>query len=279
MHTRLLLLVGFLLLLTAPANACSILYYIDSASGRIYVVNNEDYWLDTKVTLHIEPRSKKELARLWYGWKGFAQGGVNEAGLFFDGAITPEQPAIPGYHPPKGNLGDRILAHCRTVNDALGWLDKEKVALTNGHLLFGDSTGNAAVVEWTAGRRTVIPIADNSLMATNFLLSDTAQGNYPCPRYAAMEQEIRRLVESGSPVGLREAGNAGAKAVQLPATDSEGHTGGTLYTTFIDLTGRQFVLVYKLDQSTMLKLDLKEEFARQKKRTIRLDRLPAAVKR
>lgn len=28
------------------------------------------------------------LIDLWYGWKNFGQGGVNEKGLFIDGAVT-----------------------------------------------------------------------------------------------------------------------------------------------------------------------------------------------
>ena len=70
-------------------NACSVIYYLDSISGKIYVANHEDFWYDTKAYIQINPRTKNKLARLWYGWDDFAQGGINEAGLFFDGAVTP----------------------------------------------------------------------------------------------------------------------------------------------------------------------------------------------
>ena len=101
------------------AQACSVLYYLDHQSGKIFVANNEDYWYDVEAYIQIFPASGKKLARLWYGWKNFAQGGINEAGLFFDGAVTPEQVVPEGGHGPRGNLGDHLLARCRTVEDAL----------------------------------------------------------------------------------------------------------------------------------------------------------------
>ncbi len=251
------------------SNACSILYYIDKETGKIYVVNNEDYWYDVKAYIKIIPAKNNELARLWYGWDDFAQGGVNEAGLFFDGAVTPEQPTIESYTKPNGNLGDNILANCKTVDDAVNFIEKQKVALANAHLLFGDKSGNALVVEWIDGVKKVTSLTGNYLIATNFLLADTAKGNYPCYRYAAMEKEINRLESSGVPIGLREVGNIGAKAVQ-PPQEITGKTGGTLYSNFINLTDMEFILVYQLDNSKITKLDLKAEFAKGKKQTIKL---------
>lgn len=251
------------------SNACSILYYIDKQTGKIYVVNNEDYWYDVKAYIKIIPAKNNELARLWYGWDDFAQGGVNEAGLFFDGAVTPEQSEIPGYSKPSGNLGDDILASCKTVNEAVAILEEKKIALKNAHMLFGDKMGNASVVEWIDGKKRVTSLSGNYLIATNFLLADTTKGNYPCYRYSAMEKEIDRLESSGIPIGLREVGNIGAKAVQ-PPQEIDGKTGGTLYSSFFNLTDMEFVLVYQLDNSKITKLNLNTEFAKGKKQTIKL---------
>lgn len=263
----LLLLVGAV----KQSPACSILYYIDTTTGKIYAVNNEDYWYHVKAYIRIEPREGEQLARLWYGWNDFAQGGINESGLFFDGATTPEEALAEGHTQPKGNLGDQILARCKTVQEALAYLEQQKIALTNGHLLFGDRTGNAVVVEWVSGQRRTVPIAHNQLMVTNFLLTDTTRGNYPCPRYAAMEQELNRLRQSKNPVGLREVGQVAARAVQPKSKDATGREAGTLYSTFINITDMEFVLVYQLDNAKMNKLDLKTEFANPKRRTIKLD--------
>lgn len=76
------LLIAVFLLTPTFTNACSVLFFIDSTTGKVYVVNNEDYWYDVNAFIKIESKSKNQLARLWYGWDKFAQGGVNEAGLF-----------------------------------------------------------------------------------------------------------------------------------------------------------------------------------------------------
>ena len=157
--------------------ACSVLYYVDAETGKIYVVNNEDYWYDVEAYIQINPGTRNKLARLWYGWDNFAQGGVNEAGLFFDGAVTPEQDIPGGGKAPKGNLGDDILSSCRTVDEALDLLEKREIALNNAHMMIGDGSGQAVVVEWIGGHRKIVPLNGNRLVMTNFLLSDTTLGN------------------------------------------------------------------------------------------------------
>lgn len=249
--------------------SCSVLYYVDEKSGKIYVANNEDYWYDVKPYIRIISQSEDELARLWYGWDNFAQGGINQAGLFFDGAVTPEQEIPGGYGKPKGNLGDELLAKCRTVEDAIAFLEKRKVALTNAHMMFGDSTGSAAVVEWINGVKKVISIEDNRLIMTNFLLSDSSQQHY-CPRYNAIEDEIRRLSDERKAANIQDISNAIAKAIQTPKKNEDGREGGTLYTTFIDITDMKFALVYKQANTNTVALDLNAEFAKGKGRKIKL---------
>ena len=210
------------------------------------------------------------MARLWYGWDHFAQGGINEAGLFFDGAVTPLQDKLEGYGGPKGNLGDEILANCATVKQALAYLEKKKIALNNAHMMFGDRSGNAVVVEWVKGARKIIYMTGNHLTMTNFLLSDTSQGNYPCYRYNAIEDQIKQLQDKNEPVSLLQVGNVLGKAVQLPRADKNNRTGGTLYSSFIDITDMKFILAFKLDNTKLTKLDLREAFRKNKKQKIRL---------
>lgn len=252
------------------SNACSILYYIDSHTGKIYVANHEDYWYDVKAYIQIMPETKNKRARLWFGWDQFAQGGINAAGLFFDGAVTPRQDIPEGYGSPKSNLGDEILASCSTVAEALALLESRKIALKDAHMMFGDSTGNAVVVEWVAGEKKIISITEHQLMMTNFLLSDTTQGNYPCYRYAAMNKRVLELQHQDTAVSLLQVGNVLGGAAQPPVEDESGKVGGTVYSTFINITDMEFVLVYKLDNTKFTKLNLRQEFATGKKKKIGL---------
>lgn len=250
--------------------ACSILYYVDKETGKIYAVNNEDFWLDTEAYIQIEKSSKNKLARLWYGWDDFAQGGINSAGLFFDVAVTPEQKTPEDYGWSKGNIGDNLLANASTVQEALDWMEKEKFAVDQSHFLIGDATGNAVIVEWINGKQHIIHIEGNSLIATNFLINAPEEGGFPCHRYESIEDKVAALEASGSEIDLKLVGRTMIGAVQPPTEWKKGRMGGTLYTSFFDITDMKMVLVPKLDNSKLMTLDLKEEFQKGKKRRINL---------
>ena len=258
------------LICSQEARACSVLYYVDPNTGNIYVANNEDYWYDVDAYIQIMPGSRNKLARLWYGWDDFAQGGINEAGLFFDAAVTPEQEAPEGGHGPKGNLGDDILARCRTVDEALMMLEVKKIALDNAHMMIGDSSGHAVVVEWLDGQRKIVPLANNHLIMTNFLLSDPSRGNHPCPRYQSIEKRVNQLEDADQAVDLRSIGNAMAGAIQLPRALEDERVGGTLYSSFINVSEMEFILVYKLNNTKVTRLNLKEEFQGRDRKKIYL---------
>jgi len=261
----------------SKSTACSVLYYKDIATGKIYVVNSEDFFLDVDAYIQIEPKSKKNFARLWYGWDQFAQGGINEKGLFFDAAVTPEQEKIKGYANPKRNLGDKILAQSSSVKEALEVLEKEKIALNKSHMLFGDKTGQAVVVEWVNGERKLHWIVGNKLIMTNFLLSEPKAGGYPCYRYKSISDRINQLETSGKKIDLLKIGNTFGQAVQPARKHENNRFGGTVYTSFIDVTENKFFLSYKLSNKNMIKFDLKEEFSKTKRQKINLKEIKARL--
>jgi hypothetical protein len=269
------IVVAMLMLVSSSALGCSVLYYVDARTGKVYALNNEDYWYHVDSYIQIIPAKKNKLARLWYGWDNFAQGGINEAGLFFDGAVTPQQLIPSGYGDPNRNIGDEILATCRTVNEAIQYMEKNKIALKQAHIMFGDKEGNAVILEWLDGVKKIISIQGNHLLMTNFLLSDTARGNYPCRRFSYMEAAIGMLEQrtSTDPIQLKDVGNVMAVAVQLPAKDEHGKEGGTLYSTFINISDMEFVLVYKMNSTKIVKLDLKTELEKRGRRKIKLTKL------
>lgn len=259
-----ILLLSFLVLYDRSF-ACSIVYYIHPQTGNIYFINNEDYFYDVKAYLQIKPASKHALGRIWYGWKNFGQGGVNEKGLVIDGAATPEQQIPPGYSAPKGNITDEILAACSTVDEAAAWLEEKKIALGNAHVLLGDRHGNALLIEWINGVKKTVEIQNNRLVATNFNISDSA--GTTCWRYPLIQKGLDEL-DAKDTISLKDAGNVLGKAVQLPRANTGGKTGGTLYTTFIDLNAMEFVLVYKLNPSAIYRFHILKELQRGKVRKI-----------
>lgn len=274
--THLKILTGFLVItfFSVKTVACSMFYYIDSKTGKIYFVNNEDYWYDVKPYIQIIPGSKKELGRIWYGWENFGQGGINEKGLVIDGAVTPEQKIPKGYKSvPKGNITDAILAKCKTVDEAVQYLEENKIALKNAHIFLGDKRGKAVIVEWVNGVKQIVELRNNRLIATNFNISDTSQTETTCWRYPLIQKGLDELDAKGinDTIDLKTVGNVIGRTIQPVQTDSAGNVGGTLYTTFIDITEMKFVLVYKLDNSRIQKLDIIQELQSGRKRKIKLE--------
>ena len=264
----LLLFISFMI--PSISSACSVLYYVDVKTGKVYAVNNEDYWLDTKPYIQIEPKTKKKHARLWYGWDNFAQGGINDKGLFFDAAVTPKQKKIKKYGNPKDNLGDRILAYCATVDEAIAFLEKEKIALDRSHIMFGDKSGKAVIIEWVKGEKKLVWIQDNQLIMTNYLLTKPKAGNFPCQRYESIENRIAAMEKDEDEITLLKVGNTVAQAVQVARKTGNGRVLGTLYTSFINITDNEFVLSYKLSNTNIIKLDLNKEFVKLKRQKITL---------
>jgi penicillin V acylase-like amidase (Ntn superfamily) len=272
-NLKLLILFFSITTFSAQAFACTIVYYIDSKTGKIFLVNNEDYFYNVKPYIQIIPGSNNELGRIWYGWDNFGQGGVNEKGLVIDGAVTPEQKIPSGYSAPKGNITDDILANCNTVDEAVQYLESRKIALKDAHILIGDKNGKAVIVEWINGVKQIVLIKNHRLVATNFSLSITSKPETICWRYSIIQKGLDDLDTRNikDTIDLKSVGNVIAKAVQIPQADSSGKVGGTLYTTFIDLTEMKLVLVYKLDNSNIYKLDILTELQAGKKRKIKLE--------
>lgn len=269
---KFILLLIVISIFSVKAIACSIFYYKNSNTGKLYFVNNEDYWYEVKPYIQIIPRSKNELGRIWYGWKHFGQGGINEKGLVLDGAVTPIEKIPLGYTDPhKVNITDEILANCTTVEEAVQYLEAKKIALKNAHIFFGDKNGQAIIVEWVNGLKQIVKIKNNRLVATNFNISKTNQSEIKCWRYETIQKGLDELEAKDDPIDLKAVGNVMARAVQTPQKDSTGKVGGTLYTTFIDLTKMELVLVYKLDNSKTHKLDILAELKTGKKRKIKLE--------
>jgi len=255
---------------TLDSLACSILYYVDKETGKIYAVNNEDFWLDTGAYIQIEKKTKNKLARLWYGWDDFAQGGINSAGLFFDVAVTPDQEMPDGYGLSKGNPGDKLLASASTVEEALAWMEKEKFAVHQSHFLIGDASGNAVIVEWIDGEKHIIKMEGNSLVATNYLINAPEEGGFPCYRYDSIQERIAALEASGDDITMKSVGQTFGGAAVPKYEMEDGKAGGTLYTSFFDITDMKMVLVPRLDNSKAMTFDLNDEFRKGKKRRINL---------
>jgi len=187
----LLTLLGF----NQPTNACTI--FTSSSNKAVLAGNNEDM-CTTNTLIHIFPSTQDSYGRILWGFKGEEnyQGGMNEYGLFFDGAGTPKVEMAYKWDLPKYN-GDYVmqgaLEQCKTVEEALVFIKNYKMPyLQYCHILLADATGNAVIVEWGDNKMNFIRKGEsNYLVATNFNITETANPTDECFRYATVEKMLK----------------------------------------------------------------------------------------
>ncbi len=189
MGRRIIVVFGlFLAFIGLPAGACTI--FTLAKDGVVLAGNNED-WYDTDTRMWVVPAAGGSLGVVYFGFGNlFPQGGVNEAGLFFDGNALPTVKMTPTGRPAfAGNLLDHIMRTCATVQEALALISRFDTQrwFASAQLHFADRTGDAAVVE-SGGvfRRT-----RDFLISTNFRMSEVPSGGtWPCVRFRTAERML-----------------------------------------------------------------------------------------
>ena len=86
--------------------ACTVFSVV--GGGKVLFGSNEDYSYAAKAEMWFVPAAHGERGRVLFGWDDFAQGGMNDAGLTFDGASCPPSGGPVDRAKPvvKGNIAD-----------------------------------------------------------------------------------------------------------------------------------------------------------------------------
>jgi hypothetical protein len=138
-----------LLLQTAPTTACTIFKMTES--GRTLVGNNED-WLDADAKVWFLAAEPGKHGRVLFGFEnGWAQGGMNDQGLIFDGIAgdARDWKPAPDLEDFPGNLCERILEVGATVGDAVTYFERFNFpSLVIGTYVFVDRLGHTAVISY-----------------------------------------------------------------------------------------------------------------------------------
>lgn len=179
----------FILTIIVPTAsfACTIFCAKDS-HGQMWAANNEDfYWFYFSTQVKIVPKTDTTLGFLYLNYENhdFPQGGVNEAGLFYDANMVEASPLKNADHksPFPGNgpaLMSYILGTCKTVPEVLSLFQKYRVdELTSGQIHLADKTGNMGLI--TADSAWLTP--GNFQVSTNYNLSHRDDDYKNCWRY------------------------------------------------------------------------------------------------
>ncbi len=184
------ILTGLLIVavLAPVAHACTA--FVVYRNGLALAGNNEDFWLtDTKIWYVPKQGSKRgvagKLGRVYFGFDNFyPQGGMNEAGLFFDGFATSKNTIKKSKGKPRfdGNITDYVMANCKTVAEVVEVFKKYDLSfLSNAMLMFADQHGDSVIIEGDEFLR----IKGDHQVVTNFYQSLTPADKCNCARYKA----------------------------------------------------------------------------------------------
>lgn len=167
-------------LLVAPAFPCTA--FLVCGNGEVLFGNNEDYW-NTNVRIWFVPRVKQRLGRVYLGFdNGFPQGGMNEAGLAFDGFATGRMPMKEqqGKQVFAGNLIDQVMATCSNVEEVVAFLGRHDLStLENAMLMFADKSKDSVIIEGDEFVRK----QGSFQVVTNFYQSRHINDRAMCPRF------------------------------------------------------------------------------------------------
>lgn len=252
------LLVAFILLSTADLIfGCTI--FTASSGDSIFAGNNEDM-CTTNTLIHIIPGNGNSYGRILWGFIGDEnyQGGMNEFGLFFDGAgiqeVLMSECNLPEFEGTY--IMETILEKCKTVKEAIDFFGRySHPYLKYAHILVADAYGDAAIFEWGNGKLNIIMKGDKTyLIATNFNISESEDAENMCMRYKIAESIISK-----------EAPSLHTFEKTLSLTHQEGNF-CTVYSNICDLKNKKVYLYNFHNFSINREFDLEEEFSKGEKK-------------
>jgi penicillin V acylase-like amidase (Ntn superfamily) len=235
-----------MLLLAARAQACT--GFCAAARDLVLAGNNEDY-TNPSTRIWFVPGGKGTYGRVYVGFDNlFPQGGMNERGLFFDGFATERVPAVKsaGKETFRGNLADRAMAECGTVEEVIALFEKyDRSFLERGILLFADANGGSVAIEANA----IVRKRRRYQVQTNFHQSLVPPEKIRCPRFKIADSMLAQAGEEISVDLFRRI---------LANTHVEGPV-STLYSNVYDLKRRVMYLYHFHNYENVVTIDLAEE--------------------
>jgi len=233
------------------------------------VGNNEDYQYSIPSMLWIVAPKDKTYGRICFANSSYVQGGMNEKGLFYDGATCPTSDVPFFENKPKLGMdfGEIVISKCANVQEAIKMIKEINIPSSfNDHIMFTDQTGESVVAEWVEGQLKLIPIKDEYQLITNFWLSNPKLGWYPCSRY----DKAKTILDEKKSISVELFVSI------LKETMQEWGDGGTKYSNVFDLKAQDVYVFNKGNFEKAIKINLKNELKNIKeneKLTYRIDEL------
>ena len=224
-------------------------------NGKTYLGNNEDSWrMGSRIWFENGKPGKLGAVYVGYG-NNFPQGGMNEAGLAFDGLTTYPKPLH--FDPLKKNITSpldfvkEIMQSCKTIEDVKQYAIQynRQPAFNTGEYFFADRAGNYLVME----PDTMIVGKEDKYIIANFCPSITpVKERFNWARYSRGNQYILNHLNDTS-----ENYCLALTDTMHECRDKLGD--GTMYSFVADLEKGSFTLYFYHDFKHQLKFNLKNE--------------------
>ena len=229
---------------------------MSTLDGTTFFGSNEDNEkADTNIWFL--PAEEGKYGGVYLGYNdGFAQGGMNDRGLCFDGASTPRSNLR--FHPKKkayeGNLIKKVMEECATVDEVVKMIDDYQftVLQKQGQLMFADASGDAVVVGGPGKRSRDIDVLRKKksyMVLSNFFPGNPKKGGYPCIRHSVATQmfDLDATPSTDNLVSI-------LKAVHL-----EGSETATVYSNIFDLNHKTMKVYYFHNYKEVVEFKLEDE--------------------
>ncbi|PQB03536.1 linear amide C-N hydrolase [Aureitalea marina] len=239
---RVFVLTCTILLLPTFSMACTVV--IAWKGDRVWVGNNED-WYDLDAKYWYEAPGKKEsYGAVFFGFKGegkYAQGGMNEAGLFFDGLyidkVKLEKETRKGKKASPTHVFKKMLHQAATVDEALEYLDQYFIPfIKHAQMVIADRNGDYAVINVNGVTRR--KLAKESYVVISNFPAEEIDPDYEIPGY----EEACSILENSDNPGLEE----------IRQTLDVSHQNGkvkSVYSNVFDLSNQVITNYYLYDYS------------------------------
>jgi len=236
--------------------ACLILLVTD---GKTILVGNHEDWYARDAEATIVPPRDKKFGMIYFDFasEGTPQGGMNEAGLFFDGTRTPFAPYPENDTKENCNcyIWKKILEQCSNTEQAIAYIEKYRIPeIEDIHIFIADKNGNSAIIGVYDNKLQIHRRSGNHQLLTNFNITNPSYGDEPpCKRFATAEAMLH--IDSSATIQNME--NILSKTHQHALT---------IYSNIYNLTTGDIYIYSKANFSKKAKLNLRVELKKGKHR-------------